>query len=313
MIEVSIIMPAYNAGVFISEAIQSVLNQNFKNWELIVVDDESTDETSLIVKQLQKNDTRIKYAYQKHGGQSRARNHGIDISKGEFIAFLDADDVWINNKLELQLKYFKSHEIDLLFSNAYIITDFTEKSVKEIGVTNCVYYGSDGLLEFLIGNRIPMLTVLLKKNILSDIVKFNEEYVYRNAEDYLLWLDLLFAGKKIHSISEKTGYYRVHKNSSSFNYFDYNESAIMAKIKHLKLNSTLLDEFLIRLYKDRSDEKILTTKFIQELENKYIFLNNEFLNYKTSLFYRIFRKYQKFKIETHQILIKISSVLKKEL
>ena len=103
---VSIIMPTYNSSRWISDSIQSVLDQYYEQWELLIVDDGSTDNTKNIVKDFL-NDKRIKYYYQENYGPATARNIGISKASGKYLAFLDSDDIWKPNKLELQLNHFK--------------------------------------------------------------------------------------------------------------------------------------------------------------------------------------------------------------
>src|SRR5262249_23306047 len=101
---VSIIMPAYNAGKYIADSIQSVLAQTYSDWELIVVDDGSADNTASIVQQFVTRDSRINYFFQENGRLGKARNTGIKEARGALIAFLDSDDLWLETKLELQLQ-----------------------------------------------------------------------------------------------------------------------------------------------------------------------------------------------------------------
>ena len=102
---VSIIMPAYNASAFIAEAIRSVLDQTYSNWELIIVDDGSTDETPLVVRSFV--DKRVKYIRKERQGQSAARNTAMQRASGVYLSFLDADDLFLPRKLELQIKYLE--------------------------------------------------------------------------------------------------------------------------------------------------------------------------------------------------------------
>ena len=119
---VSVIIPTYNGSRFIRETIQSVLDQTYNNLEIMVVDDGSTDDTSLIVKSI--TDQRITYIQQKNAGVSPARNHGITVSKGDYIAFLDHDDVWLPCKLEKQLSLFEQNpKVALIYSDAFIINE----------------------------------------------------------------------------------------------------------------------------------------------------------------------------------------------
>ncbi|UKI56577.1 MAG: glycosyltransferase [Treponema succinifaciens] len=110
---VSVIIPTYNRGRLILDSINSVLNQTYKNIELIVVDDCSTDDTEEILKSI--NDSRIKYVkLEKNSGACIARNKGIELSTGEFIAFNDSDDLWITTKLEKQLCFLKNYNADIV-------------------------------------------------------------------------------------------------------------------------------------------------------------------------------------------------------
>jgi hypothetical protein len=116
---ISIIIPAYNAAAFLAEAIASVQQQTFTQWELFIVNDGSTDATAAIAEQVQKSDRRIHVIHQANQGVSSARNHGIQFSRGEFIAFLDADDRWEAPKLEIHWAAFQSNpNLDISFAQA---------------------------------------------------------------------------------------------------------------------------------------------------------------------------------------------------
>ena len=121
---VSAIIPTYNFGRFLGEAIQSVLDQTFTDFELIVVDDGSTDDTREVVGSF--NDSRIRYIYQENRGLPAARNTGIKASRGEYIAFLDSDDIWLTQNLELKVKSLDSHpDAGLVCSDGYNFDDAT--------------------------------------------------------------------------------------------------------------------------------------------------------------------------------------------
>lgn len=123
---VSVIIPTYNRAHLVGRAIQSVLNQTYKDFELIIVDDGSTDNTEDIIKKYQKKDERIKYIRRKKNkGGSVARNTGINAAIGEYIAFLDSDDEWLTEKLERQMKVFKStsSEVGVVYSGFFRIND----------------------------------------------------------------------------------------------------------------------------------------------------------------------------------------------
>ena len=116
---ISIIMPAYNAALYIKEAITSVLNQTYQDWELIIIDDHSTDETTHLIEHFSEMDSRILYIINKTNlGVAAARNKGISIATGEWIAFLDSDDCWHPEKLKKQIDCAESHQGGFIFSGS---------------------------------------------------------------------------------------------------------------------------------------------------------------------------------------------------
>lgn len=124
---VSIIMPSYNAALFIKDAIDSVLAQSYTNWELLITDDNSKDNSTQIIEEYAKKDSRIKlYALNKNVGAAEARNNSIKNAKGRFIAFLDSDDVWESNKLDKQLSF--------MIENGYAFTMTNYRIMSEKGV-----------------------------------------------------------------------------------------------------------------------------------------------------------------------------------
>ena len=214
---VSIIMPAYNAANYIQEAIDSVINQTFLGWELIIVDDGSTDHTKeFITKNVLVNE-RIHYYYQKNGKQGKARNLAISKSKGTYLAFLDADDLWIPKKLEMQLLEIVEKNVDLVFSDSYIFsTQQHADSNNRMNTINSFLQGDEALKLLLVGNRIPHLTVLAKKEKIIAAGGFTTIKNIQNAEDYHLWLKLLIDGCTFYGSDKTLAYYRVHEDSSTF-------------------------------------------------------------------------------------------------
>src|SRR5258705_4662408 len=117
---VSVIMPAFNAEKFIKDAIISVTRQTYPHWELIVIDDGSTDSTAAIVKEYASLDDRIKYVHQENAGQGQARNHGLKVAKGHYVAFLDADDQWLPEMLLTLVITIFRHKADIVFFDCYV-------------------------------------------------------------------------------------------------------------------------------------------------------------------------------------------------
>jgi teichuronic acid biosynthesis glycosyltransferase TuaG len=211
-------MPAYNAEAFISQAINSVLGQSYLNWELIIVNDGSTDNTSVVVKNYCHQDSRIIYFEKENEKQAIARNFAITKAKGDFVAFLDADDVWLSNRLELCLLHFNTHVFDLIFFDSYYSYEkgkMTSNENMRLGVKDYIYSDSNGLKKFLSSNQIPILTVLAKRKKLLNVGGFDPHLV--PAEDYDLWIRLIKTGSKFLSVSVPISIYRFQNNSSTAN------------------------------------------------------------------------------------------------
>jgi teichuronic acid biosynthesis glycosyltransferase TuaG len=213
---VSVIMPAYNAAGHIQEAINSVIAQTFSNWELIIVDDGSIDETSSIIANNNDKDIRIRIFYQENGKQGKARNLGLAHARGMYIAFLDADDLWMPEKLEIQLREIKEKSVDLVFSDSYIFSDsnVSDRS-RKMNTLNQIFKGEDALRLFIIGNRIPALTVLAKKEKIHLVTGFSEKISIQNAEDYHLWLKMIIKGCVFYGSDKSLAFYRIHDKSST--------------------------------------------------------------------------------------------------
>lgn len=185
MPEVSVIIPTYNRAHLISRAIQSVLNQTYRDFELIIVDDGSMDNTENVVKSF--NDMRIKYIQCKENrGASAARNTGIRASKGEYIAFQDSDDEWFPNKLEKQIEAFANapSEVGIVYSGFYRI-----EADKKIYLPGDRLPQKEGNIhkELLKGNFVGTPTVLAKKECFENTKYFDEELPA--LEDWELWIE----------------------------------------------------------------------------------------------------------------------------
>ena len=215
---VSIIMPAYNVEEYITDAINSVISQIYSNWELIIIDDGSTDNTEKVVSEWLVKDNRIQYHYQKNGKQGKARNLGVSESKGMYLAFLDADDLWLPEKLSIQIKEIQERNVDLVFSDSYVFNDSEiNNTSKKMGIPAEVFYDQNSIEMFLEGNRIPILTVLVKREKIINVGGFSEHLNIQNVEDYHLWLKMLISDCKFYSLNYVLAKYRVHNNSVTSN------------------------------------------------------------------------------------------------
>lgn len=205
---ISIIMAAYNASLTIKESIESIINQTYKNWELIIVNDCSTDDTVTIVTKYCENDSRIKLINNEVNLKvSKTRNEGIKNSIYRYIAFLDSDDLWHKEKLEKQLIFMQENKA--FFSS----TDYEIIDVKSNRLMKKVYAKTKDYKQLLRGNSIGTSTVMIDTNFIKEI-KFKDIRV----EDYELWLSLLMKYQtKVYAINETLAYYRVSGNSLSSN------------------------------------------------------------------------------------------------
>ncbi|MEX2231776.1 MAG: glycosyltransferase family A protein [Cyclobacteriaceae bacterium] len=205
---VSIIIPAYNCERFISETIDSVIHQTFKNFEVLIVDDGSTDGLRQIAGEFTLRDTRIKYRYQKNLGVSAARNFGFRQSHGNFIAFLDSDDIWLPENLELKLNRFERDNVGLVHSDASIINEHSEKKQATLR-------GAEGdLLDALLlwdGTQIPgPSSILIRREVLDTVGLFDENL--STAADKDLFIRIA-ARYKIGRVDQVTWKYRIHSNN----------------------------------------------------------------------------------------------------
>ncbi len=212
---ISVITPMYNAQKYILETIQSVLSQTYKNWEMIIVDNKSTDNSIEIVKSIK--DERIKVILLKYnsGGPARPRNVGIENAKGKYIAFLDADDVWLSLKLEKQIKILEDNsDIDIVHSFAYTIDTQSNQTgqFNNQKTLNKLKYVMQPINILYISNYININTVLMRNN--SDI-KFRENKFLIALEDWAFWIDNKYYGRKEYLINENLINYRVDINSIS--------------------------------------------------------------------------------------------------
>ncbi len=205
---VSVITPCYNSSRFISQAIESVLAQTYKNFEMIIVDDCSTDDSVGVVEEYLGKDCRIKLIkLEKNGGPAIARNIAIEAAKGGYIAFLDSDDIWLPEKLEKQIKFMKECDVILSYSSYYLINENGDDIGLFLTKERATYR------ELLKSNYIGNLTAIY------DAGRIGKQYmeVVQRRQDYTLWLKILKAELLAEGILEPLAKYRRHRNSISSN------------------------------------------------------------------------------------------------
>lgn len=202
---VSVVMPAYNCEKFIAQAINSVIGQTYENWELFIIDDCSTDNTAELVNSF--DDKRIFYLKNAdNSGPAVSRNMGIDAAKGEYIAFLDSDDIWLSEKLERQIGFMEENKVNFSCT-AYGKIDSAGNVIgkkivpyRKAGYKRCLYYGN------CIGNSTAVYKVGEGKIFVPQIRKRN---------DFALWLKVLKREKFCFGMKNVLSYYRVRENSIS--------------------------------------------------------------------------------------------------
>ncbi|UZO81864.1 glycosyltransferase family 2 protein [Aquimarina sp. ERC-38] len=205
---ISIITPVYNSEKFIKKTILSVLNQSYKNWEHVLVDDCSVDNSKQIIKEYEYKDKRIKYfKLDKNSGAAVARNKGIELAKGRYIAFLDSDDSWHPNKLEKQLHFMTSNHYSFTHTAYNQISESSGKVVKTITPKYMITYN-----EALYYNPIGCLTVMYDTKYLGKLFM----PLIRKRQDYALWLKILKI-TNAYCLTESLANYLVRTNSISSN------------------------------------------------------------------------------------------------
>lgn len=204
---VSIITPSYNSAKFIAETIQSVQNQTYTNWEMIIVDDGSSDETEHVVLSIIQNDNRIQFhKLSQNSGPAVARNTGIEKASGDYMTFIDADDIWFPTFIENNIKTINETGIPFVFSSYRRANEQLEFVYSDFIVPHKVSY-----TDILKSNSISCLTAFL------DIKKLGKKYMplIRKRQDMGLWLNYLKVIPFAHGIQETQAIYRIRENSLS--------------------------------------------------------------------------------------------------
>ena len=204
---VSIITPSYNSKRFIKETIDSVLSQTYQNWEMIIVDDCSKDGSVEYIKNIIKNDERIKIiALSKNVGAAEARNKALDIAKGRYIAFLDSDDVWYENKLEEQIKFMKENNYAFTYTAYIPISEDGKEEYKPIYVPDKLNYE-----QYCKNTIIGCLTVIIDKSIVGEFKMPN----IKSSHDMALWLLIMKRGFNAYGLNKILAKYRLVSNSNT--------------------------------------------------------------------------------------------------
>lgn len=208
---VSIITPTYNTEKFIKETLKSVQNQTYQNWEMILVDDASTDETVKIISDFAKKDSRIKlFKLEKNSGNGFARNIALEKAIGKYIAYLDADDLWFANKLEKQIAFLKANNLHFTFSFYDCIDEEGNSLNRRVEAPINLTYD-----ELFFCNYVGNLTAIYDTDYFGKIIL----EATQKRQDWRLWLTILKQIQVTKPVPEPLAFYRIRKNSISSSKF----------------------------------------------------------------------------------------------
>jgi len=266
MPKVSILIPAYNRGYCLKDALDSVAAQTYQDFEVIVVDDGSSDETSQVVKS---HPLDIQYIYQKNKGVAAARNAGMAKMTGEYLAFLDSDDMWLPKKLEIQLDFLNRHpEVDVLGTRCEVVGSSGE-SLGKYKPTGFFTADFEGLLK---ANFLITSTVMMRTRILKDVGYFSEEI--RSGEDYEFFLRVTLKGRAGY-IEDALTKYRISKDGETRDMLPFYQNGV----RYYKKLYPLLSEDQMRLIREKQKECYwMLSQGYRQRGNFWGYLKNYFLS-----------------------------------
>lgn len=243
---VSVVMPVYNAASTVPAAIETVRAQTFQDWELLLVDDCSADQSPDIIERYERADERIRaLRMSSNAGPAATRNLAIESARGRYIAFLDSDDLWVDSKLEEQIKTIKQHKAAICFSSYYKFTDPPNQLMKLVTAKPLVDYKL-----LLKSNFIGLSTALYDTSLVGRVLMPKIGH-----EDYALWLTILRDGHSAVGIEEPLVKYRVHPGSVSSNKlkaagFHWNVLRLVAGLSRTRaaINFTYYAYYALRKY-----------------------------------------------------------------
>lgn len=257
--EISVIIPAYQAGDYLSYAIESVLNQTVQCWEVIIIDDGSTDNTSSVIRHYKASDKRIMSVTIPNSGMAAARKKGVSMARSQWIAFLDADDVWLPNKLEQQIPLMRSSNADVLIASGHYFGE-VEKPWR---IGSFTMNGEKLLRGLIRKNTIPLLSAIIKKNKIEEAEGFCLPRHYDIAADYDLWLKLCYRNCKFVSAGGDFVFkYRIHESQSTHVSKRHDTCKVVAdllKLHHHRgyINKTLYHSGVVGHFRELIDYELV--------------------------------------------------------
>lgn len=271
---ISIIVPCYNQAQYLDECLQSVFNQSYQNWECIIVNDGSTDDTEIKARKWENKDSRFKYIFQENLGVSDARNNGIEYSSGTYIQFLDGDDILQQEKLSYQVSILNINEkIDIIYGGNKYFFDGKMEELYAIHPMNIIptidmQYSDENQLDILFLRNVSTICATLYRKKVFENIRFKNT-IY---EDYLLHINLAYNNFKFHFEKAEKGncLIRITNNSQFIRHFEdkKNNQIFYDDIKKLKLGHVSnFSEYIINFRSNSIAAKKQTKDF------KYIIYN----------------------------------------
>lgn len=236
---VSVVIATYNMGQYINLAVDSILQQTWQNIEVIVIDDGSTDHTPTTMATYE-NDVRVKYVRTPNQGQPKAKNTGIQNTRGEFIAFCDADDLWEPNKLAVQMPLFDNPKVGIVYSEVSNIDENNNRYVKSGNETR---HSGKVTNQLLIENFVPFGTAVIRRSCIERNGIFDEDF--RMGIDWDLWLRYSLDWEFAYT-PERTYIYRVWSGQMSTNYRGRYDFATRILNKFVTLHGQQLDQSYVK-------------------------------------------------------------------
>jgi glycosyltransferase involved in cell wall biosynthesis len=283
---VSVILPCFNAELYIAEAIQSILEQTYTNFELIVLDDGSTDNTKSVIRKF--NDLRIKlYTENQNKGIVYQLNKGLKIANGEYIARMDADDISYPERIQKQVSFLEEPEnraIEILGTDAISIGLSQKRIIHQNYLPKQI--------SFMLNFKCPILhpTVMMRSSILKKGFRYEEEYLF--AEDFAMWRKL-DNGSNIAILNEILLNYRIHNKQTNADISRLNtQIKSVKKVLEIRNYNSTLNTLNTIFLAGKKKAFIYTNKWLNS-EN----VNGYKLNYITEIYIRLMKKYLKIKSE----------------
>ncbi len=258
---VSVIIPCYNHGIYLSECLESILNQTYKNWECIIIDNGSTDNTKQVTESFVQKDKRFKYIYTEQKGVSFARNFGIKNSKGKYILPVDADDKIAPLYIEKAVEVLEKKEnIKLVYCNARLF-----------GAANKDWMLPEFSLKNILIENIIFCSALFRRKDYDQTNGYNEQMV-EGFEDWDFWLDLLKNGGEVVKLPEIYFFYRIKKDSRNHTLDTEKQKRLREKIyqNHKELYTKILEnaDFVYEFYDLQNKYKVLSNSKDLEVGKK---------------------------------------------